>query len=48
MKPNVALGKDDLALISFNCEGIIREEKRREYNLETHFLFLYYEKAFEE
>jgi len=43
MKPNVALGKDNLALISFYCEGIIRE-----YNLETYFLFLDYEKAFEE
>jgi len=28
MKSNVALGKDDLALISFYSEGIITELKR--------------------
>jgi hypothetical protein len=26
MKPNVDLEKENLALISFYCEGIIREE----------------------
>jgi hypothetical protein len=28
MKSNVALGKDDPALISYYFKGIIREEKR--------------------
>ena len=28
MRQNVASGKDNLALISFYCEGIITEEKR--------------------
>jgi hypothetical protein len=42
MKSNVALGKDDLASISFYFKVLL---KRREYNLETYFL-LDYEKAF--